>query len=80
MIRIYYISLRLRIMQEDILDKAKNYGHEHLVEHYHSLEDKTMKEDFLNQLKNIDYEQCQQLYKDVYLATKNKNQVRHTIT
>ena len=75
MIRIYYISLRLRIMQEDILDKAKNYGHEHLVEHYHSLEDKTMKEDFLNQLKNVDFEQTNQLFNHVYLEAKKNAHV-----
>lgn len=27
-------------MQEDILETAKKYGHEHLVQHYNSLKDK----------------------------------------
>lgn len=49
-------------MQEDILEKLKNSGQEHLVEHYNGIQDPSLKESFLAQLKKVDVKQVAQLY------------------
>lgn len=69
--RIYLIASNLGLMQEDILDKAKNQGQGHLVDHYNSLKDKDLAENFLDQLKSVDFEETNKLYQDVYIRNKN---------
>ena len=57
-------------MQADILEVAKQHGQGHLVEHYETLKDPALKEEFLKQLRDVDFKQVNQLYKEVYLSSK----------
>ena len=58
-------------MQADILDSLSQFGQPHLLEHYNSLQDEGLKAKFLEQLRNVNYQQTNQLYQEVYVASKN---------